>query len=292
MNTIVTPLQPAPQDTSILKGVKVLLEGPTGTGKTFDIGTLVDTGLETFYLGIDSGRESLVGYYTDRGLPIPPNLHWHDMATADWTWESMIRAAEQTTNLTYESLTKVIDPYKSQYNQFVNLLKTLTDMPDDRAAGKKYGPVDKWGTDRVLVIDSLSGINTCVMSAVIGTKPVAAPGEWQVGMQHVEKFLKKLVDMRCHFVLLAHVERELDEVMGGTKITVGTLGKRLAPKIPPLFGDVILAQREGTKWHWSTANTQSDLKTRNLPVADGIPPDFGAIIRKWESRGGRRTGGK
>jgi AAA domain len=249
----------------------------------------VDTGLEVFYLSIDSGRESLIGYYTDRSKPVPANLHWHDMATADWSWQSMIAAAENTTNLTYESLAKITDPYKSQYNQFINLLKTLTDFPADDLGGRKFGAVDKWGADKVLVIDSLTGINTCVMSAVIGTKPVAAPGEWQVGMQHIEKFLKKLVEMRCHLVLLAHIEREMDETMGGTKITVSTLGKKLAPKISPMFGDVILAKREGTKWHWSTADSQSDLKTRNLPVAEGIKPDFGQIISKWESRGGRRT---
>jgi hypothetical protein len=271
----------------MLKGVKILLEGPTGTGKTFSIGTLVDTGINVFYLGIDSGMEALIGYYTDRGKPIPPNLHWHQMNTADWDFQTLIGAAENVANMTFDSLAKVNDPRKSQYNQFIRLLRALTDFPDDRT-GQKFGAVDKWGTDRVLVIDALTGINTCVMSIVVGTKPVVAPGEWQIGMDQVAKFLKKLVDMPCHFLLIAHVERELDEVMGGTKITVGTLGKRLAPKIPPMFGDVILCVRDGAKWTWSTANSQADLKTRNLPVSDGIAPDLGQIIRKWESRGGRR----
>lgn len=275
-------------DASILKGVKVLLEGPTGTGKTHSLGTLVDTGLEVFYLGIDSGRESLMGYYSDKGKPVPANLHWHDMETADWSFKSMISAAENTTNMTFDSLTRVIDPYKNQYNQFIKLLTFFTDFIDDNTS-KKYGPVDSWGTDKVLVVDALVGINTCVMSAVVGTKPVVSPGEWQVGMQHVEKLIKKFVSMRCHFVLISHVEREIDEVEGGTKITVGTLGKKLAPKLPPMFGDVILAQRQGAKWHWSTANAQADLKSRNLPVAEGIVPNFGQIISKWESRGGRRT---
>lgn len=285
MNAIVQPLKN--EDTSLLKGVKVLIEGPTGTGKTHIQGTLVETGLEVFYLGIDSGMEALIGYFTDKGKPVPPNLHWHQMATADWSFASMIAAAENTLNMTFESLTRVTDHNKSQYNQFVKLLKALTDFPDDRT-GQKFGAVDSWGTDRVLVIDALTGINTCVMSMVVGTKPVVSPGEWQVGMQHVEKFLKKLVEMRCHFVLLGHVERELDEVEGGSKITVSTLGKKLAPKISPMFGDVILSVRQGAKWTWSTAHTQADLKTRNLPVQDGIIPDMGQIIRKWESRGGKR----
>lgn len=268
--------------------MKVLLEGPTGTGKTHAIGTLVDSGLEVFYLSIDSGRESLIGYYTDRQKPVPANLHWHDMETADWSFETMIAAATNTTNLTYDALSRVNDPYKSQYNQYVKLLTALHDFPDDRT-GKRFGDASTWGTDRVLVVDALTGVNTCVMAMVVGTKPVVSPGEWGVGMQHVEKLIKKFVSMRCHFVLLAHVEREIDEIAGGQKITVGTLGKKLAPKLPPMFGDVILAQRQGLKWVWSTADSQSDLKGRNLPVAEGLKPDFGQIIAKWESRGGRRT---
>jgi len=53
-----------------------------------------------------------------------------------------------------------------------------------------------------------------------------------------------------------------------------------------MFSDVILSSREGTKFLWSTANPQADLKARNLPIADGIAQDYKAIIQKWKSRGG------
>src|SRR5882672_7919556 len=67
---------------SLLAGVNVLLEGPTGTGKTYSTGTLVDTGIETFYFGLESGIESLIAYWTDRGKPVPANLHWHTLSLA------------------------------------------------------------------------------------------------------------------------------------------------------------------------------------------------------------------
>jgi hypothetical protein len=88
----------------------------------------------------------------------------------------------------------------------------------------------------------------------------------------------------CHFVLIAHVERETDQVLGGVKLMVSTLGRALPPKIPILFSDVILAVRNGTKWNWDTANAQADLKTRNLPVRSDNPPDFASIMAKWSSR--------
>jgi hypothetical protein len=90
----------------------------------------------------------------------------------------------------------------------------------------------------------------------------------------------------CHFVLLAHVERETDMVLGGVKIMVSTLGRALAPKIPAMFSDVILATRTGTDWKWDTASAQADVKTRNLPIAAGNPPSFAGIVAKWKSRGG------
>jgi hypothetical protein len=128
------------------------------------------------------------------------------------------------------------------------------------------------------------------MSLVVGNKPVKSQADWGIAQDQIEKLLRQLTDgCRCHVVLLAHVEREVDQVFGGVKVTVSTLGRALAPKIPPMFSDVILSVREGTKFSWSTANAQADLKARNLPIADGLPPSFKPIIDKWISRGGSLT---
>jgi hypothetical protein len=86
-------------------------------------------------------------------------------------------------------------------------------------------------------------------------------------------------------VLISHVEKETDTVLGGVKITVSTLGRALAPKIAPMFSEVILTTREGTKWTWDTGNSQADVKARNLPFAAGQAPNFAAIIKRWRERG-------
>jgi hypothetical protein len=54
-----------------------------------------------------------------------------------------------------------------------------------------------------------------------------------------------------------------------------------------MFSDVILTVREGGKFTWDTGSAMADVKTRNLPIAAGLPADYGAIIKKWESRGGK-----
>lgn len=281
-----TSLQPSP-DVSLLQGVNVLLEGPTGTGKTYSLGTLADAGVELFCLFTESGLETLLGYWTDRGLEVPKNVHWNVLGRAPGSFELLAKTAETINTYAQESLHKMQDPNRSKNNQFVELLKVLVNFTDQRT-GQQFGAVDSWGTDKCIAIDSLTGINPIALSLVVGGKPVKSQADWGIAQSQIENLLRQLCDgCKCHFVLTAHVEREVDQVFGGMRITVSTLGRALAPKIPPFFSDVILSVREGSKFSWTTANPQADLKARNLPIADGLAPSFGPIFEKWHSRGGR-----
>lgn len=279
-------MQPAsPTTTSRLPGVKVLLEGPTGTGKTYAYGTLVDLGIETFYMCFESA-EALLGYWTDRGLPVPPNLHVHQVKPSNASFLEQADAVKQVNTLSYETLKKVIDPNRAKYNQLEEFLRNFNDVRDDHT-GKKYGAVDTWGPDRVLIIDHFTGLCDATMKAVIGGKADRDQKDWGLAQNLVENLIRKLAqDCRCHFMMSAHIERETDMVLGGTKITVSALGRALAPKIPPMFSDVILTVRNGREFYWDTENPQADLKTRNLPIAAKNEPTFKTIFDKWKSRGG------
>lgn len=270
---------------SSIPGFNVLCMGPTGTGKTYQIGSLVDTGLEVFYIGLEPGLESLVGYWADKGKPVPDNLHCAMLKSQESSFlTTMLDSAKKINTYSNDALQKLQDPQKSQYNGFIKLLETLNNFTDQKT-GEQFGPVDKWDVDRVLVVDALTGINHAALSLVVGGKPIKSLVDWGVGMDQVEKLLRHLTaDCRCHFVLLSHVERETDPILGGTKISVGTLGTKLASKIPPMFSDVLLTKRELTTYYWSTADAMADLKTRNLPLSEKIPPGYKQIYDKWRSR--------
>jgi len=281
MNTTVSS-----PSTSVLPGVNCLLMGPAGTGKTHAIGTLVDAGLEVFYLALEPGLESLLGYYTDKGKPIPSNLHWHTLKAPTASFTELLESATKVSQLSLDSLAKMQDPSRSKHNQFLELLTALNNFPDDNT-GKTFGPVNTWTPSRALVIDSMTGISRAAMSLVIGGKPVKSQSDWGIAQDQLEKLLRMLCDScPCHLVILAHVERETDMVLGGVKLMVSTLGKALAPKIPAMFSDVILTVRIGDKWSWDTASTQADVKTRNLSIKADNPPSFAPIIAKWKARGG------
>jgi len=233
----------------VLEGFNTILMGASGTGKTHAIGTLVDTGLEVFYIPLESGTESLIGYYTDKGQPVPDNLHIHAL-----------------------------------YDGYLQLLTSLNDFTDNRT-GEKFGPADTWGTDRVVVVDGLTGLNNFAMQLVIGGRAERTQTDWGVAQSYVMSLLRKLTDgCRCHFVLIAHVERETDLVLGGVKLTVSTLGKAIAGTIPPLFSDVVLTKKDVDKFFWSTAEANADVKNRNLPLKAGQAPSFAPLYQKWLER--------
>jgi len=271
---------------SALKGANILLMGPAGTGKTHAVGTLVDAGVEVFYLGLEPGLEALLGYFTDRGKEIPPNLHWHEIAAPKASFTDLLANAKKVNTMALDSLAKMSDANRSKYNTFELVLGSLNDFVDDRT-GRSFGCADTWGAGRALVVDGMAGLSRAAMALVVGGKPVRNQSDWGIAQQQVETLLHMVTSqLRCHFVLLAHVERETDAVLGGVKITLSSLGKALAPKLVPMFSDVILSVREGTKFTWDTGSALADVKSRNLPIAQNLEPTFGTIISKWKSRGG------
>lgn len=267
-----------------LAGPNILLMGPAGTGKTHSIGTLVDAGIEVFYLGLENGLEVLLGYWVDRGLPVPPNLHWHIVDAPKASFAEMEAMTKLVNELSLEALAKTSDKNRQKYDQMIRIYKCLNDFKCQRD-GKSYGCVEDWDSTRALVIDGLTGINTAAMANVIGGRPLRSMPDWQLAQDTVEKMLRKLCDdCKCWFVLLAHTEREVDQVLGGVKLMPSTLGKALAPKLAPMFSDVVLTVREGAKWTWDCSNSMADIKARNLKWASGQDPSFKQIVDKWQAR--------
>ena len=277
--------------TPSLIGPKVLLEGPSGTGKTYAIGKLVDwaaaqtPAVEVFTLFTENGLETLLGYWKDAGKEVPANLRWHSTVTKPLGLANLMDAADKVGKLSYESITKMVDPNRGgENNAFYQILKACSNFPDDRT-GKTFGPIDAFGTDKIFVIDSLSELANACMKMVIGSKPTAAMPDYGVAQNNLMNFLRLCTQgLRCTFVLIAHVDRQQDEITGGIKLMTKAIGKAMANDIPQLFSDTIYTIREGTNFYWDTAAANVDVKTRNLPIASKLPPDFGQILNKWKNR--------
>lgn len=262
-----------------LNGFNTLLVGATGTGKTYSLRTLIDAGITPFVLFTEPGMTTLGDLKCDK-------LHWHYIPPATPTWDMMIDSATKINSMSLEGLAKLGGINKSGYGQFRDVLSTLANFKCDRC-GEVFGDVTTWGPDRAVIIDSLSGLNIMAMDLVVGSKPVKSMSDWGIAMDNLERLVNKLcADTRCHFVLTAHLERETDEVTGGVQLMASTLGKKLAPRLPRFFDDVVMCKREGTQFSWSTAAVNADLKSRNLPIADKLEPTFRSIADGWVRAGG------
>lgn len=275
----------------LFAGPKVLLMGASGGGKTFSLGTLVDWAAaqtparEVFVLFTENGLETLLGYWRDKGKPIPANLHWHVHKTPALSLESLLEGAKKVGLMNYESLTKTTDPNRGTNNPWEKLLQVFTNFPDDRT-GEKFGNIGTWGPDKILINDSLTETANACFKMVTGNKPVAAQNEYMVAQNNLINWVRFMTQtLQCTFVMTAHVHKVVNEVSGSMQLMVKTgIGKALSDDMPQMFSEALYCARNGTEWFWETAAANVDTKTRYLPIASKIKPDFAQIMDKWLAR--------
>lgn len=269
----------SPSNQTSLPGSNVLLMGPTGVGKTTSLKTLVDIpSLEVFAIFTEPRYDIL-------GKEILDKIHWRYIAPAASTWNGLMQTAKMVNTMSNESLQKMNQIAGTEYTQFIDLIGLCNNFIDQN--GVTFGDVSSWGTNRVLWVDGLTGISKMARKLKGGGKPILSQPDWGVSMIMIQEFVDTLVTgTYCHFVLVAHIEREIDELSGASRAMVSTMGRKLAPMIPPNFGDVVLAKKEGTDFSWSTAESGFDLKGAFLQTSGKLKPSFHSLITQWQSQGG------
>lgn len=273
-----------------LSGPKILLMGPSGTGKTYSLGTLVDWAeknkREVFVLFTERGEETLFGYWRDKGKEIPACLHWRSHETKPLGLTDLMSAADLVGKVSYEAITKMVDPNRAKNNAFYGILAACANFEDDRT-GAKFGAIDSWDDTKIFVIDSLTETANAAMKMVIGNKPTASMPDYGIAQNNLMNFMRLLTQgTKCAFVMTAHIDRLTDEITQATRVTVKSIGKALSSDIPPLFSEVILTSREAATFTWDTAAYGTDNKTRYLGYRSKINPDFAQIFDLWLKRRG------
>ncbi len=275
------------EENKSISSPKILIEGAPGSGKTRSLVTLIEwaeaNGKEVFVLFAENGLPTMLNYWIDQGKPIPECLHYHTCMTRPLSLEQIMKSADNSGKLTYETLIKMTDPDRAKNNSYFKILETLANFRDDRT-GKEYGNFTTWGTDKILAIDSLTTICNAAMKMITGSK-LPGMNEYGQAQGHIMNLLGLLTDgCEVPVVLIAHVTRETDEITGSVKLMTQAVGKAIAGQVPRFFPDVIYTVKDGANFYWDTAAYGVDTKATNLPIASKQKPDFAPLFAKWEAR--------
>lgn len=257
--------------------------GAPGAGKTYSISTLLEAGLKVFVIITEpNGLETLLDTIAVRKLPLA-NLHYRIIPPSRPGFDTLLEMAKKVSIAGFDDLSKM-SPTNRRNAQFIAVIDCLRNFKCDHC-GTDFGDCSKLGVESAVVVDSLSGLSAMAMDLTIGDKVTAHQGEWGVAMGMLDKLVLSLTsNLQALFVLTAHVEREPNEITGGTKLMASTLGRKLAPKIPRFFSEVVLASTEAGKYYWNTMSPGIDLKHRALPLAANLPPDFRPIVEAYKRR--------
>jgi len=285
-----------------LAGPKILLQGDSGSGKTYALATIVNWAArqnpprQVFVLFTENGLEALLGWWrtppedpqTGKPIrpaaPVPDNLHWHILRNLTIDLVGMKNAAQQAGTLSYQALANVVDPSRGTANPAYKVLEACENFPDDRT-GQKFGNIGSWGPERILCIDSLSELGQAYIKMCIGNKPVMAQNEYQVAQNNLMNFLRYQTQAGLFtFVMTAHLQKQANELTGAMTQMTKAIGKAMSDDIPQLFSEVIYCYREGAQFWWDTTPVGVLTKTRYLPLRAKIPPDLGFIMDKWLER--------
>lgn len=263
-------------------GPKVVLMGDAGTGKTHALRSLPAMGITPFVIATE---QNFVQVMKDM---LGTKVHYKYISPmAESSWGDISDMMTKINLLSYENLTKVVDPYKQKSNKILDVVAACNKFTCD-CCSRDWGSVSTWNTDRAIVVDSFTGLSDMAFSLVVGNKPVRAMPDYQVAQNTLRMLLGPLTSQaKCMFVLIAHLEREKNEITGGTFLTIKSVGSKVGPDIPRMFSDVIRVRRNATKFEWDTADSESTVVARHIPIASNQSADFKPLIEAWIRRGGQ-----
>lgn len=268
----------------------ILNMGAPGSGKTDCLATLLEAKLKLFVICTEpDGMGSLLDSCERRRIPID-DLHWCICQPTSAGWGAMKEMAKVVGTMGYEEISKIKTGVGKEFTRVaaMKFLLACEEFICERT-GENFGDVTQFDDNCAVALDSLSGINTISMMAAQGYKPAAHMGEWGVAMNFIEQLILKLTSDRKAFLILnAHVEKETNELTGASQIMASTLGRKVAPKLPRFFSEVVLSKRTVDSgkpiFTWATADTNADLKNRTLPVSTALMQDYKPIVEAYRKR--------
>lgn len=227
---------------------KMLLMGDSGSGKTGALASLVKAGYKLRILDFDNGLETLKTFVNEECPANADNVEFR-------TLRDKRKAGPEGS---------IID---GPARAFVDAVKMLDNWKyKDGETEIDYGKPSEWGSDTILVVDSLTFMSDAAFDwreqLVSGGKydKRAVYGDAQNAIENVLSLLTG-PSFRANVIVIAHVKYV--ENPDGTKKGYPTaIGSALSPTIPRYFNTVALCQTSagGKRTIQTAATAMIDLK--------------------------------
>ena len=269
-------------------GLRVLLCGDPGSGKTTAIGKLAEHGQHLYIADLDHNLNPLTTFLSPTAFE---RIHY----------ETLIDPV--TFNADARPVVNGIPPAFSNFCR-------LSERWVDSETGEDFGKPEEWGRDSWFVIDSLTGLAAACMHYTMFKRRRMGKrrsyAEWGDAIERLEGALQLFAGHSTNLICTAHLARLSLEDVSATADEDGqaierptqlkrlppnatmrypvTLGQRLPPRVGGYFNLVLQAQRIGsgvgaTRVLKTTPEEDVDIK---IPLPPGrVPPEV-RIDKLWD----------
>ena len=212
--------------------VKALLIGDSGCGKTASLLSLAEAGYNLRIIDFDNGLDIVSSLLHKSKNPEETAKHIQYVTCTD----------KMKTTKGGEIIPK------GQPEAYAKAMKMLNKWEEDD--GTNLGNVMDWGSDTVLVIDSLTFLSNAVMRwHLFNVGRIGQPyqSDWLVAQRRVIQTLELLFSesLKCNVVMTAHI-RYVDMADGQVQGYPESVGKALPPQVPRYFNTVVQAKITGS----------------------------------------------
>lgn len=257
---------------------KLLIEGDSGSGKTGALTSLVREGYKLRILDMDNGLETLKQFILKECPEKIENVEFRTLR--DKRKASPLGAVIEGQPKAFISALTMLDRWRYK---------------DGEGNETDLGVPAEWGSDCILVIDSLTFLSDAAFDFREPLTPKSSQGKYDVravykdAQDAVENVLALLTSesFRTNVIVISHI-RYVDNPDGTKKGYPTAVGSALSPQIPRYFNSVALCQTSagGKRTIQTVATAMIDLKNPkpfamapSYPIETGLA-DFFKVLRQ------------